>query len=281
MKCTARSIAQAFMIVFLFAASFAAQPASSTTYFLPGSEAASGGACGSTTYKLEASFGDGVVATRAVSSNFRLDGGFNAVLDATVGGRPWLTGVMPLYGPLLGGTAHTLHGTELHLGPATNVTVGGKAATVLARTNHEVRVTLPPQPAPGWQPVTVTNAGGTDLMPRGLGVLPLLEKAHAVASGQPFRLSYRGTMGDLFFLAAAGSKFPFPIAIPPYHHGFQLNLGALLAFLGPFPVTDPSGVFHLDFPGIPIAAPIHVQLLVLPIGKPGYEPGSFTNVISL
>jgi len=51
--------------------------------------------------------------------------------------------------------------------------------------------------------------------------------------------------------------------------------------VGPFPVTDPSGEFHLDFPGFPFVRPIYVQMLGLPTGSAGYGPGSFTNVIAL
>jgi len=261
----------------------AAQAASSAAYFLPGCELGSGGVCASTAFRLEASFGGGAVAERADGASFRLLGGFNAAIEAPVSGMPWVTGVRPVYGPLLGSSARfTVHGSELDLGTGTNVTIGGRAATVLSRARDHVVVTLPAQPAPGWQPVTVTNGGGTAVLPQGVGVLPLLEKPHAIEIGRPFRITYRGTPGDIVFLAVASAKFPFTVSIPPYHHGFALNLGALLGpVLGPFPVIDPSGALHLDFPGVPLVRPIHVQMLGLPTANPGYAPGSFTNVIAL
>ena len=79
-----------------------AQPAAITNHFVVGQEAAPGGACSSTSYRLEASFGSGVVAARADSTNYRLLGGFNAVIEAPVAGQPWITGVLPCYAPMLG-----------------------------------------------------------------------------------------------------------------------------------------------------------------------------------
>lgn len=264
-------------------AGLSAQAASSTTRFLPGCEASNGGVAGSTTFRLEASFGSGVVPTRAGSTNYRLLGGFNAAIEAPAAGRPWLTGVRPLYGPILGGTArYDVHGTELQLGAATNVTIGGRTAPVVSRTRDRVAVTLPAQPAPGWQPVTVTNAGGTAHLPRGIGILPMVDRPHAVEINQPFRVTYRGAQGDLVFLAVAGGKLPFAISIPPYHHGLELNIGALIGTVaGPFVVTDPIGELHFDFPGIPFVRPIYVQMLGLPASNPGYVPGCFTNVMAL
>jgi len=221
------------------------------------------------------------VVEHAISAGFALLGGFNASIDAPTTGRPWLSGVVPLHGPLLGGTTHTVHGTELHLGAATNVTVGGAAAAVSSRARDHVTLTLPRQVAPGWKLVTATNEGGTAALVRGIGVLPLLDKAHAVAVGEPFRITYRGTQGDILYLAAAGARFPAPVPVPPYHHGLELHLGALLALVGPIPVSDPSGVFHLDLPGFVFARPLYVQMLGVPVGNPGYGPGCFTNVIEL
>jgi len=277
----AAGLAAATAIWFL-ASTATTQPSSSTTYFLPATERAPGGQCSSTTYRLEAVIGAGVVARQAFSSNFKILGGFNTASDTPIAGQPWMTCATPMYGPILGGTTHTLHGHELALGPATNITIGGKSATVLSRAPGQVKVTLPAQTAPGWQPVTATNSGGTaHLSPRGVGILPMVEKAWAIEINQPFRITYRGTQGDIFFIAVAGAMIPGPAPIPPYHHGLELNFGALLGFLGPLQVTDPSGEFHLDIKGIPFVRPIYLQILGLPTANPGYSPGSFTNTIAL
>jgi hypothetical protein len=267
----------------LLAAGLPAQATSSTTYFIPGAEPANGGVAASTNFRLEASFGAGVMADWSNSGNYRLLGGFNAAIEAPTTGQPWLTGVRPLYGPILGSAApFTVHGTELDLGTATNITIGGRAATVLSRAKDHVVVTLPAQPAPGWQPVTATNSGGTGHLSPGIGILPMMDKAHAIEIGQPFRVTYRGTQGDIIYLAVASAKFPFTVPVPPYHHGLELNIGALLGpVVGPFPVTDPSGEFHFDLPGFGFVRPIYVQMLGLPTGPAGYGPGSFTNVIAL
>jgi len=260
----------------------AAQSASSPGYFIASIEPASGGECASTGYRLEASFGAGVVPERVSSTSFRLDGGFNAVLDVSVGGQVWLSGVSPLYAPLLGGTAHTIHGHELALGPATNVTIGGRAVPVSSRADDHVAIQLPAQVAPGWQPVVATNGGGTATLQRGIGILPMAETSPpAIENSRPFRITYRGTQGDLFFIAVAWMKLPFSLGVSPYHHGLELNPGTFVGLIGPFPVLDPSGVAHLDLPGVPFPRPLYVQMLGLPAANPGYQPGSFTNTLSL
>lgn len=264
-------------------AASAQQSASSPTYFLPGAERAPGGQCASTNYRMEVAIGVGIVAQLANSTNFRLRGGFNAVSQVPIAGQPWLSGALPRYGPYLGGTTHFLHGYELNLGTSTNVTIGGRPATVLGRWPDRVQVKLPAQTAPGWQPVVAVNTGGTaHLSPHGIGILPLCETGWAIEIGQPFRVTYRGTQGDFIYVVVATGKFPFPVPIPPYNYGLELNLGALVGLLGPIPVTSPTGEFHLDFPaGIPLVRPIYVQMLALPIGSPGYQPGCFTNTIAL
>ena len=261
----------------------AQQSASSPSYFLPGGERAPGGQCASTNFRMEVAVGAGAVAQLSNSTNFKLLGGFNAVSEAPVAGQPWLSGAQPLFGPYPGGTTHYLHGHELNLGAATNVTIGGHAATVVNRWPDRVQVTLPVQSSPGWQPVTAVNAGGTaHLTPRGIGVLPMCETGWAIEIGQPFRVTYRGTPGDIIFVAVATARFPVAIPIPPYNYGFEQNLAALVGLIGPMPVTSPTGELHLDFPaGIPLIRPMYVQMLGLTTGSPGYQPGCFTNTTAL
>ena len=271
------------ILLALAAAASAQQSASSPSYFLPGGERAPGGQCASTNFRMEVAVGAGAVAQLSSSANFKLLGGFNAVSEAPVAGQPWLSGAAPMYGPYLGGTTHFLHGHELALGAATNVAIGGHAATVINRWPDRLQVRLPAQSSPGWKSVTAVNTGGTaHLSPRGIGILPMSETGWAIEIGQPFRVTYRGTSGDVIFVAVATARFPAPIPIAPYNYGFELNLGALVGLLGPFPVTSPTGEFHLDFPaGIPLVRPMYVQMLGLPTGSPGYQPGCFTNTISL
>jgi len=258
-----------------------AQAASSPTYFLPAAEVGDGGASASTNFQLTATLGSGPAEEQADSSNFRLLGGLNAATDAPTTGRPWLTGVVPRFGPFLGGTIHTAHGTELDLGAATSVQTGGRIAAVMSRARDQVKLTLATQAAPGWQTVRVTNGGGTATLPRGIGILPMADKPQPILSGKPFRITYRGTQGDLFYLAIAGGKLPFAFAVPPYHHGLELNPALLIDVIGPFPVTAPNGEFHFDFPGIPLPRPLFVQMLGLPTSNPGYAPGCLTNAMEL
>jgi len=266
-----------------FAAAAPGQSASSATYFLLGTGQASGGTCGSATYVLGVAVGGGLAPEPAFSTTYRLVGGVNALADTPVAGQPWLSAAQPAFGPLLGGTVHTLHGHELALGATSQVTIGGRTATVTGRANDRLVVTLPAQAAPGWQPVRVTNGGGTGhLSPHAIGVLPMTEKAHAITPGQPFRLTYRGNPGDLFFFALATGRLPGPLPIGPFHHGLELDPARLIgSVFGPFAVTDPSGLFHFDWPaGIHFPRPLYFQMLGYS-ATPGYAPASFTNTISL
>jgi len=257
------------------------QVASSTSFFVPGLERAPGGQCASTNFRMEICVGGGVVLQPLFSSNFKFLGGFNTVSDTPITGHPWLSGASPMYGPFLGGTTHTLHGHELNLGAATTATVGGHTATVLSRARDHMKVRLPGQTIPGWQPVTATNPGGTAHLIKGIGILPMVEKAHAIEVGQPFRITYRGTQGDVVVIAVTTAKMAAPVPFPPYLHALEVDFGSLVDHIGPLGVTDPSGELHIDIPGIFFHRPIHVQMISLPVSNPGYAPGCFTNTITL
>jgi hypothetical protein len=281
-SCTAGALAGlAVAVVTLSARPGSGQAASSPTYLLVGAERAPGGTCATTNFVLDVAIGAGVVPERTASTSYVLLGGFAAALETVRNGAPWSSGVSPLVGPLLGGTAHALHGADLDVGPSTSVLVGGVSASVTGRAADRVAFTLPAQAAPGWKAVAATTTGGTSTLPNGIGVLPLVETPQPVAVNVPFRVTYRGTQGDVVYLAVANARFPVAIPVAPYHFGLGLHPGALLGVVGPLPVLAPDGVLHLDFPGLPLPRPLHVQMLGIPVASPGYGPGSFTNVLDL
>jgi hypothetical protein len=72
---------------------------------------------------------------------------------------PTVTGLTPNHGPLAGGTSVTIAGTGL--AKVSGVTVGGKAATLGAKTATSVVITTPAGTAAGSAPVVVTNPDGT------------------------------------------------------------------------------------------------------------------------
>ena len=256
--------------------------ASSLNYFVLCPEHANGGLSASTNFKMESAVGEGVVGKFAFSTNYKLLGGVNACADTPVAGSPWLSGTAPFYGPLLGGTSHTVHGHNLDLGVSTSATVGGFAAAVTTTAKDRLVIKLPAQSSPGYKPITATNSGGTaHLSPKGIGVLPLIELDWAIDIGQPWKFTYRGTQGDILYLAVTAAKLPGPVPIGPYHHGFELNLGAFIGLIGPLPVTAADGTMTLNFPGFFFFRPIYVQALALPSVPAGYNPGSFTNTIAL
>jgi hypothetical protein len=264
----------------LAAGSAAAQTAISPLYVLEVSEPAPSARSAAGSYRLDQSLGCGVVAARAASGTHVLLGGYPALLEGTLAGRPCVTAVRPLFAPLLGGTALTIHGADLHLGGSPTAQVGGVAAAVGTRRDDQLTATLPRQTSPGWKPVAVTNAGGTGTLADAVGILPMLDRPRAVLSGAPFRLTYRGAPGDVAVWMLAGGSSPFPIPVPPFLHGLELDLATMVPLTASV-VTDPSGELHLDLPAVVLVRPLLVQAITALTTNPGYAPGAFTNALQL
>lgn len=268
------------LVLVAAAGSLPAQAASSPAYFLVSSTFGPSGEAVSPNFKLTGTTEGGAPAAPATSSGYRLDGGFPAVLDTGISGRPWVTGISPRYTPFLGGTSHTVHGTEFQLGAMATVTAGGVPCSVGARSNDRIAITMAPQTKPGWRSVEVVNGGGASELPRAIGVLPLLETPFPATPGRPFSITYRGRQGDLFYLGVASAKLPVAVPIGVYLYGLELNPGGLLGLIGPLPVLAASGELTLDFPAVPYPQPIFVQALAIsPV--PGYQPGCFSNLLQL
>ena len=253
-----------------------AQSASSTTFFLVDGEFGPGGTAQSFVHALTGISAAGAPAARALSPGFVLLGGFPAAIETPAGGRPWLSGVTPAYAPLLGGTPLVLHGTELHLGAAPAITVGGVAAPAGPRTQATFQTTLPAQPEPGYRAVTVQTSAGSSTLPQGLGVLPLLDLPVAHQANVPFALRYLGAQGDQVVLIVALGRLPFTFPLPPFHHGLQLDLATMIV-LPALVVTNPLGTLLVDLPAVAPPVPIWFQALTL-TQNAGWFPGSFTNV---
>jgi hypothetical protein len=258
-----------------------AQFASSSSYFQVNNTQASGGIAKSEVWFVHANFGEGVVAEFTSSSSFQILGGFNASTRWQSNNKPALAAVVPGFAPLFGGRSAMVHGFNLAQGTFTNILIDGQAATVVNRAPDYARVIMPFQVSPGWKTVVATTPEGTAFLPRGVGILPMADLPHPVVRGAPFRITYRGTNGDLVYLAVSGSLWPAPVPIPPYFHGLELAFGRQVHIAGPLLVVDPSGELHLDFPGLPLPKPLYVQMLAIPQGNPGYGPGCFTNVLEL
>ena len=72
---------------------------------------------------------------------------------------PTISSVNPSYGPQAGGTVFVINGTNLN--GATNVTVGGVAATIIAAYPTMIAATAPASATIGAKNVVVTTPGGT------------------------------------------------------------------------------------------------------------------------
>ena len=256
--------------------------AASKTLFLSGSEGGPG-AVGmqSTNWKLDAGFGSGVVAARATSTNFVLQGSWLALRNGTVLGRPWVSGVSPLRGLLGVQTAHRVHGTELHLGPTTSCSVGGIPATVNTRSRDQLTITTGKPKVPGWQDVVVTNGGGTSTLTKGIAVLPMMDIETPIdnAGSRPSEIVYQGRQGDVVVWMLAAGKSPLPLPIPGYGYGFSLNFFTMIV-LTTTPIGDPSGRAVLPLPAVAFRRPLNMQGFVFAPLAP-YKPGAFTNVVDL
>lgn len=257
----------------------AAQAATATAHTLLQHELSDGRQTNSSTYRLDGAFGVGATARRATSQSYVLQGGFSSTLDVSGTGKPWLTAVQSRFITLLGQPTVRLKGTELHLGTRPTVRIGGIATTVVTRTPHQLTTTVPLLRQPGWLPVEVQNSLGTTILPRGIGVLPLLDTDPAPTSGKDFDLVFRGTKGDIVHWAMGIGESP-PLTVPGVHFGFALNPTLFIVFTG-FAITNDDGVLRIPIKAqtYPVGL-IYLQAMFLS-PNPGYAPGAFSNVIRL
>ena len=261
-----------------FASSVAAQTASKT-WFAPVTQHAPGGGCQSTTYYLNAAVGAGAVAQPSGSATYRLAGGFTANLGVVSSGKPWLAGVTPRFATMRGKAALTLSGTEFDLGSTPTIKIGGQVAVVGTRVKHAITTLLPIQPAPGWQPVEVISSAGTTILPRGIGVLPMVMSDPAPASDVAFDLVFKGTKGDFVYWAVGAAQVA-PIPIPGILYGLGLHPSAFVVVAG-FSIADNSGEARLPIPPRSYGTgTIYIQGL-FSTTNPGYAPASFSNVLRL
>jgi hypothetical protein len=266
------------------------QSMSSKNWFVPSTEQSSGGSAASNLFVVTASIGSSVTsAAIAKSNNFAVTSGFTSTLGTATTGQPWLSAVRPLFTVLDGGTKHRVHGTELDLGSSSAVKVNGVTAAVTARQRDSVEVVAPAQKAPGWHRVTLRNSGGTASLSRAMGVLPLIEQARPYFKPGPGGtqltktgavLRYRGQQDDYLVWFFSVKKIPM-LPILPFRHGLEVSLlgGAFSVAIGV--VNSPDGQMELSLPLVNLGGErIYVQAAAIS-RKPGYAPGSFTNVLQL
>lgn len=260
------------------AAPLAAQASSSQSYFQTSTEHADGGQSQSPIYAMRSVTGPTLVPEPcSASATYVVEGGFTATLDATYIGRPWSTGVSPLYvGPAAGPTI-TIHGTELDLGAVPTVTIGGINATVQTRSIDNLTVTLPAQPEPGFQPVEITNGLGTTRVDGGIGILPILDTVCPVNSQTRIGMEYIGSPGDtaVLLLGVAPAAVGFPVL--NFGYSLQIDPGFLLAS-APF-VAGPDGRVFFDLPPTNLADFVVLQTLTYITVNPSYPNGSFSNLL--
>lgn len=261
------------------AAFLPAQAAASQTWFVAGSEAVDGGGAQTSQYVLRATFGPAPAAARAIGGVYALDGGFVATLDAPAGPLPWLAAATPRFAKLRSGVAVAVHGTGLLQGIGEALSIGGVPAAILARNQDVVTTTLPPQPEPGWRPVTFSSSAGTATLARGIGILPMIDVDPAPGQATAGALVYRGTPGDAMIWCIANG--PSPIVFPLAGLGYGLAIDfATLVPSGLFVVGAPSGELRLPIPPLATAFPVWFQAATLS-SDPAYAPGAFTNALRL
>ncbi len=244
----------------------------SVHYFSESRTSADGGSSGSTTYALTSTIGDDEVS-RSNSPTYFLSGGFVSTIDVKTGG-PWITSATPHFVTPRNSNLIWLTGTRLVIGGAPTVTVSGKAATVVAKSNTDVAVRIPPLLVPGWYGVELSNSGGKSSLERGFGVLPIIYTEGAAAPSTPFDLVFKGTKGDQV-IWALGFSPSAPVKIGNYLHGFTMASG-FFRVLPTILITANSGEFRLSIPPVPFNVPIYVQGLFV-TSNPSYSPGSFSN----
>jgi hypothetical protein len=256
----------------------AGNTASSATYFMAAIELGSGDDADTFLYRLQSSQGSGVVVEPdASSTTYRMRGGFFGALTSPVLGQPWLTGATPFFVKQVGNPNITLHGTELWLGPTPTVTLGGQTATTILRTVHQMVVTVPDQPVPGYQPVVFSNLAGTTRLNEGIGVLPMIEKREPLNGADPNYLRIHALFTDIVLLVLSGAP-SVGIQLFDFRHLLLLDPGQVV-FLDAFFIGDPDGKMTIPLPPYPSGL-VWVQALAFTL-DPGYAPASWTNAVML
>ena len=261
----------------ILAPTLPAQGAAGATWFLTGGADVPGGSAQTGQYVLRATFGPSPSVARAVSTTYAVEGGFVAGVDTVAGTVPWITAITPSFATMRGGAALIVHGTGLVQGTLPQLTIGGAAAAVGSRTQSAITTSLPVQPVPGWQPVTLTTSAGTTTLAHGVGVLPMIEAEPAIGLGTRADLVYRGRQGDVMVWCLALAPSPITIPFAGLGHGLAIDAGTLFT-TATFVVSQASGEVRLRVPPLTASVPFWVQGLALS-SDPGFAPGSFTNVV--
>ena len=258
------------------------QSTSSQNYFVTNTEQGPGASgMQSTAWKLDGSFASGVAGARTLSSSFVLEATWLGSATTQPKAIPWVSGVDPCFSPIGTKTKHRIHGTQLHLGQATTVSLGGVAARVDARRIDRVDVTLGDMRIPGWQALMLRNGGGQTTLARGIGIKPMLDIEtpfdHQGSYGS--EIVYHGTQGDLVVWMLSGAKSPVRIPLLGYHYGFELDFSTMFV-LTATAVTKANGRGSVALPPIKLPASIWAQGLVIAPAA-SYSPGAFTNPIRM
>jgi hypothetical protein len=252
--------------------------ASSSTYFLQSFASAGGGTAQSFQHLLDGALGACTGTTS--SSRHQLVAGFTASLDTQAPGEPWLSAVSPRFVALRSGATVDLHGTALDQGGSLSVKIGGQAVTnVQSRLGHKMAVTVPDQPAPGWQPVEVTSSAGSTVLAAGIGILPMILTEPAAASEVPFGIVFKGSQGDTV-VWALGIAPAAPLPLGGFGYGLALNPALILVLPG-FGITGAQGELKMRFPATTYpTGSVYLQALFA-TANPHYGPASFSNVLRL
>ncbi|MFK7740229.1 MAG: hypothetical protein AB8H80_07885 [Planctomycetota bacterium] len=252
--------------------------ASSQTYFMAATEFGSGGEAGTALYSLQGSQGSGVVAEpHAAAFTYGLRGAFFGAATAPVLGQPQLTAARPFFVTRINNGQLTLHGTELDLGNAPTIAIGGELATTVSRTADEMVVTVPNQSVPGFQPVLFSNSAGSTLLAEGVGVLPMIQRREPFNGVDRNYLRIDTRPNDVVLLVLADSAGP---GLQTLDFGYLLLLDpGTVFFSDAFFVADPEGRTFIDLPPFPPGL-IFVQALDI-TADPDDFPGTWTNMVAL
>ncbi len=265
--------------VILLCSTAPSQAASSPTHVLSSHSFGPGARCQTGQHILRAAIGGGVIAEHSSSGQHTLAGGFTATLDVQTSGSPWLTAATPRFVTLLNQANVMLHGTELDLGTQPSVKIGSLAAQVTTRVRERIGARLPIMTTTGWQPVEVKTSAGTTVLPRGIGVLPMIYTDPAPASGVFFDVVFHGSPGDLV-LWVLGVAPTAAITVPGIHSTFGINPAFLLS-MPSVGIVQPDGRAAFTFPAPQYATGSLYAQAIFSTTNPNYGPFAFSNAIRL
>jgi len=197
--------------------------------------------------------------------------------------EPLVFGVVPPFGPKVGGTGVTVSGfnfNKLGVGPSVTMTVGGNSATGLSVVSNTVLTATTPagtgiNDGSGPQPVVVSSSLGSIAHPQPYVNTPAITSSPVALVGASLVLRNYGAPGTAFVTFLSDSN----LAANTQFGTFLIAGGTLLQLFTNVPYPGPDGIstFVIKVPNLAVLHGLTLDFQSLSVTNPSPLQGSLTN----